>query len=157
MSHVTDVKLKIHDLDALRDACEHLGLELRENQKTYAWWGTYVGDSHAYGEHRPADMGKCQHAIRIKGDSPRNGSQGPWEIGVVAAADGDGFGLYYDAYGSAGARLSQKVGPSANRLRQEYSTAVATRKATATLAKKGWRVTREDVPGQIVRLKLRKR
>lgn len=157
MSHVTDVKLKVHDLDALREACDELGLELMEGQTHYAWWGTFQNDSAAYGEHLPKDMGHSAHAIRIKGDKPRNGSGGPWEIGVVAAKDGDGFGLYYDTFGHAGARLSEKVGPNANRLRQEYSVAVATRKAKAELAKKGWRVSRETLPNKAVRLKLRKR
>lgn len=157
MSHVTDVKLKVHDLDALSEACDQLGLELMQGQKTYAWWGSFQNDSNAYGEHRPAEMGKCEHAIRIKGDKPKNGSGGPWEIAVVAAKDGSGFGLYYDTFGHAGARLSERVGQNANKLRQEYSVAVATRKAKATLARKGWRVMREELPGQRVRLKLRKR
>ncbi len=157
MSHVTDIKLRIADLDALDEACTHLGLQLQRERTTYCWWGSYVGDSRAYGEHRPEDMGKCAHAIKIAGTTPRNGSGGPWEIGVVPAKDGDGYKLFFDSYGGAGAALTAKVGQEANKLRQEYAVAVATRRAKATLAKRGWTVARENLATGAVRLKLRKR
>lgn len=157
MSHVTDIKLKVRDLDALEEACNALGLELRRDQKTYAWWGHFVGDSNAYGEHKPSEMGKCDHAIRIKGDTPRNGSSGPWEIAVINAKDGDGYNLYFDQYGSAGRRLAEKVGPQSNRLRQEYSAAVAMRAARKKLASKGFRATRENLPNGRIRVRLVKR
>lgn len=154
---MTDVRLKIHDLDALATACEALGLELQQGKRQYAWWGSFVGDSSAYGDFDPRSFGKGDHAIKIAGTTPRNGSGGPWEIGVVAAKDGDGFQLVYDAYGSAGNALTAKVGPQANRLRQEYACAVATKKATATLARKGFRVERENLSTGAVRLRLRRR
>lgn len=157
MSHVTDVKMKVRSLDMLEEACEHLGLELRRGQKTYAWWGSYLGDSRDYGEHQPKDMGKCEHAIRIKGDQPKNGSGGPWEIGVIKAADGDGYKLFYDKFGAAGQRLTEKVGQEVNHLRREYSAATSTVRARAKLVKKGWKITREDLPGNRVRLRVRKR
>lgn len=159
MSHVTDIKLKIHDLDALDEACEKLGLVLQRDKTTYAWWGTFVGDSRAYGEHQPKDMGHCAHAIKVAGTTPRNGSGGPWEIGVVPAKDGDGYQLYYDTYGGAGRALSDTVGLGANKLRQEYAIAVASRKAKATLAKRGWTLSRleAETVGGTVRLRLRKR
>lgn len=157
MSHVTDIKLQITDLDALEAACEELGLELRRDQKTYAWWGTFVGDSAAYGEHRPDEMGKCEHAIRVKGTSPRNGSSGPWEIGVVRAKDGNGFRLYFDTYGSAGNALTAKVGTNADRLRREYAAAVATKKAKAKLSRQGFTTHRESLPNGGIRIRLRRR
>lgn len=157
MSHVTDVKLKITDLDALEAAAVACGLELRRDQTTYAWWGSFMNDSRSYGEHLPAEMGHCAHALRIPGDRPKNGSAGPWEVGVVPAKDGSGFNLVYDTFGGAGSRLTQKVGPGANTLRKEYAAAAATGKAMQTLARKGWGVTREDVAGGAIRLKLRKR
>ena len=157
MSHVTDVKLKVHDLDALDEACQTLGLELRRGQKSYAWWGTYVGDSHAYGGHDPKLFGRCEHAIGIPGQTPRNGSNGPWEIGVVKAVDGYGYDLLYDTYGGAGQALTQRVGPQSNALRREYAASVATRKAVDKLSRHGWRVVREELPGNNIRLKLRKR
>lgn len=126
-------------------------------QKKYAWWGHYVGDSHAYGEHRPAEMGTCAHALRLQGTTPLDGASGPWEIGVVPAKDGDGFKLYFDTYGSAGQQLTAAVEQNANKLRREYACAVATRKAKKTLARKGFTVQRENLPGHRIRLKLRRR
>jgi len=157
MSHVTDVKLQITDLDALDEACQALGLELRRDQKTYAWWGAFVGDSSAYGEHRPADMGKCEHAIKVAGTSPRNGSSGPWEIGVVKAKDGNGYKLFFDTYGSAGRALADKVGAGADRLRREYAAAVASKKAKKELGRKGFVQTRESLANGGIRLRLRRR
>ena len=45
MSHVTDLKLRIHDLDALEEAAEKCGLQLMRGQKTYAWFGEFMNDS----------------------------------------------------------------------------------------------------------------
>jgi hypothetical protein len=157
VSHVTDIKLKVQDLDALDEACQALGLEFQRDKKTYAWWGSFVGDSNAYGDHRPAEMGKSEHAIKIAGTNPRNGSAGPWEIGVVPAKDGNGYGLYFDTYGSAGQQLLSKVGSNADKLRQEYAFAVAAKKAKATLAKKGFVASRELMPNGNLRLRFQKR
>jgi hypothetical protein len=158
LSHVTDVKLTIKDdhLDELAAACDALGLELRRDQKTFAWWGSFQNDSNQYGEMTPDRMGKCEHAIRIKGDTPRNGSSGPWEIGVFRTADGN-LGLAYDEYGSAGRRLSAKVGAQADKLRHKYAVEVAEKSALAKLARQGWRATRETVAPGRTRIKLRKR
>lgn len=157
MSHVSDVKLRIHDLDALETAAAECGLELRRDQKTFAWWGTFVGDSRDNGEMRPADMGKCAHALRIPGTKPHNGPAGPWEIGVAPAKDGDGFKLFYDTFGGAGQALTKRVEQNADKLRREYAFAVAQKKADATLAKRGWTTSREQLLDGGLRLKLRHR
>ena len=157
MSHVTDVKLKIRDLESLKEAAEKCGLELREGQKTYAWWGTYLGDSHQFGSHDPTQFGKCEHALRVPGEHPCNGSTGPWEIGVVPALDGDGYELLYDTYGGAGRRLTERVGKNADKLRREYAAASASRKARAALSKKGFTITREDLANGGIRLRLKRR
>lgn len=157
MSHVTEVKLKIRDIDDLKVAAEACGLEFRENQTTYAWWGTFVGDSNRYGAHDPKKFGKGSlHAIGIPGKPGKNGSAGPWEIGVVNASDGDGYSLLYDNFGGAGAALEARAGKDCQRLGQEYAAAVAMRRARATLARKGFTVTREN-EGQRIRLRLRRR
>lgn len=155
MSHVTDVKMRVKDIDALEEACTAIGLELRRDQKSYAWWGSFVGDSNRYGEHTPEEMGKCAHAIRVKGTKPQNGAYGPWEIGVIAAKDGNGFKLFYDTYGGAGNALSEKVGADANSLRQAYSEAVSTKKVSK-LRKLGFRVSREQLESGHVKLKLKR-
>lgn len=156
MSHVTDVRMRVKDLDALDEACDALGLELRRGQTRYAWWGTFVGDSSAYGQHDPATFGKCEHAIGRKGMRARTGPDGEYEIGVVPALDGDGYDLLYDAYGP-GRRLTEIVGEGVNTLRREYACAAVTRKAKQKLAPKGWQVARENLPNGRIRVKLRKR
>ncbi len=157
MSHVTKVNLKITDLDALETACDKLGLELQRGKKTYAWWGTFVGDSSAYGNHDPKTFGKGEHAIKVKGETPRNGSAGPWEVGVVKSTDGDGLELLYDSFGGAGQRLTQRVGQDVNHLRREYAFASAENKVKKTLGIKGWTTERIDQPTGGVKLRLRKR
>jgi hypothetical protein len=156
MSHVTEMKLRIHDIDALKVAAEACGLEFRENQHTYCWWGQFMNDSHAYGNHDPKKFGQCEHALREPGTVPQDGSSGPWEIGVVKATDGDGYDLLFDTFGGAGQRLTQKVGPRANKFRREYAAAVASKKSLASLARRGFKLSREEMPGNRIRLKLRR-
>ncbi len=157
MSHVTKVNLKVRDLDALDEACDKLGLELERGKRNFAWWGTFQYDSTPPAGRDPKTYGTCDHAIRVKGDTPHNGSSGPWEIGVVPALDGDGFDLLYDEFGSAGRRLTERVGVKANALRKEYAFATAESKAKKTLGKRGWTTNRIDLPNGAVKLKLRKR
>ena len=45
MSHVSKIELVIHSLDDLKDACQKLGFQFMENQKSYKWYGRWVGDS----------------------------------------------------------------------------------------------------------------
>ena len=157
MSHITDARVRVRDLDALEQACDRLGLELQRDKKTYAWWGRFVGDSRTYGNHTPDKMGKCDHAIRIKGDRAQNGPNGPWEIGVVRSEDGQAYELYYDQFGAAGQRLTDRIGISANNLRREYTVASIARRATTALAREGFTMTREAVFGDRVRLRFVKR
>lgn len=104
MSHVEEVEIECHDLDALKVAVERCGGEFMMNQKTHAWWGTFVGDSYGMRNSAvdardglagrdPKTFGKCLHAIRMAGKPGKNGSQGPWEIGVVQARSGVGYSL----------------------------------------------------------------
>lgn len=158
MSHVTSINLVVKDLDSLEKACDELGLELQRGKRTYAWWGQFMNDSNAYGGHDPKTFGRGEHAIKVKGDRPQNGSMGPWEIGVVKALDNkEGFELLYDQFGGAGARLTEKVGPAANKLRQQYAAAVAEKNALAKLSRHGYRASRETLPTGALRLRLRKR
>jgi hypothetical protein len=157
MSHVTDVKLKVHDLDALEKACTKLGLELRRDKKTYAWWGNFVGDSTPPAGRDPKDYGKGEHAIGRAGTTPCDGASGEWEIGLVPALDGNGYELMADTYGGPGRALLERAGPQFNTLRREYAAEVATSKAVEKLSRHGWRVQREELPGNKIRLRLRKR
>lgn len=154
MSHITDVKMKIRDLDALEEAVKELGLELRRDQKTYGWYGRFVNDSNRYGDLLPSEMGKCEHAIALKGSGP--GGTSNYEIGIRAAKDGDGFSVYFDSWGS-GQRLEAAAGKDLSRLKQEYAIAVARRKAEKKLKPKGFTIERMKLDGGRVRLRMRKR
>lgn len=143
MSHVTNINLEIKDLGALRDACAALGLEFREGQTTYRWFGEHVGDYPLPKGFKASDLGKCDHAIAL----PNN--KNAYEVGVVRARDGsDGYVLQWDFW-SGGYGLQAAIGNDANKLRQEYAVAVAASKARA----KGFRVQRttNDVGNIILR------
>lgn len=155
MSHITEVKLKIRDLDALALAAEACGFDFREGQKTHAWYGRFLGDSNEgrqfARERGEQAMGKCEHALRLK-----DHKKGDYEIGIAKSVDGDGYSLLYDTFGP-GRRLLAAAGSTMGKLKQEYAVAVAT-KNTAALARRGFsRPVRENLPDGRVRLRLRKR
>lgn len=137
MSHVAAIDLKISDLDALSGACEALGLEFKPNQKTYKWFGRWVGDyrgGNAAVDNGidPNQFGKSEHAIEVKGNPNAYG------IGLVPARDGSPtFELVYDNW-SGGYGLEEKAGKDLNRLRQEYAAQVSMRQ----LARQGYQVSR---------------
>lgn len=138
MSHVTKLRMVVKDLDSLAEAAEVLGMELHRDQKAYTVY---------YGRKAP-----CQHALALKVAKP-----GAFEIGLLQAKAGDpeaGYELHSDnmAYDILAA-----AGPDSNRLKQEYAVATATRKVHATLARKGYKVSREALAGGRVRLRVRGR
>ena len=63
MSHIAKIELEINDPENLKLACERLGLQFIENQKTYKWYGSWVGDSPLPDGITLSDLGKCDHAI----------------------------------------------------------------------------------------------
>lgn len=128
MSHVTTIDLFITDLDSLAKACERLGLELVTGQKTFKWFGRFVGDSVPPQGINPKDYGKCEHAIRVKGNKQA------YEIGLVKRVDGKaGYQLVWDnwqggyglcektTYNAAQARST----PNADKLKDWYAAEVA--------------------------------
>lgn len=135
MSHVCKVELKIKDLAALGMAAQTLGGELVRGQTHY---NCYADHSPAY--RVSADDGKCDHAIRIRGEDSKLGTH---EIGVRKEADGS-YSLHWDPMGRI---VSMVGGRNAERLRQEYSTAVATKWYRTN----GYRVTRKvKADGKII-------
>lgn len=131
MSHVATVDVQIKDLDCLRKACGRLGLEWKENQGTFKWFGRWMNDyakqdaayKHGF---KPEDYGKCTHAIGVPGNSSA------YEIGVVAKEDGS-FGLLWDFY-RGGHGLMECVSSEANKegvgkLLQAYAIEVAKKSA----------------------------
>jgi hypothetical protein len=153
VSHVEEVAIDCQDLQALSVAAALCGGELVLGQTTHAWWGTWVGDwrdqnRSAVAQGRdPKTFGKCMHAIRIKGKPGKNGSAGPWEIGVVRSADGEGYSLLYDNYGYAGNELERLFGRACSKLKSELAAEIAMRE----LIRDGWRVQRTQTSsGEIV-------
>lgn len=137
MSHVCKVELQIKDLAALEAACRAVGLELVRGQKTYRWYSDLnPGANRAY--RRSETDGHCDHAIRIPG---ADGEE--HEIGVARTASG-AYELRWDPMG----RIVEMVGGSdARKLRQEYSSAVATK----WYKQHGYRVSRSvKADGRIV-------
>lgn len=131
MSHVASIKLEIKDLGSLKKACERLGLEFVEDKKNYKWYGTAVSSNSAPPGFTNSELGKCEHAIRVK-DKPN-----AYEIGVVTARNGlKGYQLLLDEW-NGGYGLVDKIGSGAGLLKQAYSLEVAKKQAL----REGFRVT----------------
>ena len=111
--HVASIKLEVKSLDALKLACQRLGLEVREGQTTYAWFGSFMGDAPLPEGFTKEDLGKSDHAIHCPGAS--------YEVGVVFR---DGvYKLLWDSWGSGG--LEAALGHDCNKLRQAYGVEAA--------------------------------
>ncbi len=152
MSHVTAVKLRVENLDALEEAAAKLGLVLKRGQNHYAWYGRDMRDSNLAGNHDRAKFGKCEHALRRL-----DHQQGDYEIGIVKATDGsEAYEMLFDEWGP-GQKLVAAVEKNANALKREYAAEVATRKANEKLGRHGFKVVREDLPNRAIRLKVKKR
>lgn len=152
MSHVTEIDLEIKDLASLKKACEMMGLEFREGQKTYRWYGHHVGDYPLPKGFKASDMGHCEHAIALKdsaypGETSGNRHDLPYEVGVVRRRDGkEGYTLLWDFW-RGGFGLQSAIGEGANKLRDNYSAALSVQK----LRQKGFRVQQTKTPaGKIV-------
>jgi hypothetical protein len=114
MSHVSEIEIKIKSLDALRAACERMGFQFVEGQKSYKWYGRFVGDSPIPVGVKVENLGKCVHAIKVPGAS--------YEVGVVELPEG-GYTLYWDSWYSGG--LAAKIGADAGLLKQAYGIEAA--------------------------------
>ena len=111
--HVSSIKLEVKSLEALKLACQRLGLEFRENQKTYAWFGRYAGDSPLPEGFTQEDLGRSDHAIRVP--------DAIYEIGLVFR-DG-AWHLMWDSWQTGG--LEAALGKDCNELRQAYGIEAA--------------------------------
>jgi hypothetical protein len=114
MSHFTTITTRIRDLDALRDACLDLQLQLVAN-----------GSARGYaGVTRPAP-----HVIRLKG---------PYDIAVEPSPEADGsYGLTTDWWDG---HVAKEVGSGYCRLIQSYGIHKTLREAHA----RGLRATRKN-------------
>lgn len=112
MSHITTVKTTIQDLDALKEACKSLGLDFKENQRTYKWYGRSVGDYPLPNGFKESDLGKCEHAISLKN------KKDAYEIGLVKR--GNEYVMLWDFW-QGGFGLEQVVGKDCSNLVDEYT------------------------------------
>ena len=124
MSHISKIELEIKSLDALIRACERLGFEFVKDQKTYHWYGRWVGDSPLPEGIATEQLGICDHAIRVPGCT--------YEIGVVKR--NSSYTLLWDSWETA---LRLKIGLDAGVLRQAYTVEAVKQDAKLN----GYRVT----------------
>lgn len=123
MSHVAQIEIEVRDLEALKSACQRLGLEFVAGQRSYRWYGRHVGDYPLPPGFSREDLGKCDHVIRVPGNAQA------YEIGVVRRKDGrSGWVLLWDFWGG-GFGLQEKVGEGAGRLKQAYALEAAKKAA----------------------------
>ena len=111
--HVATVKLEVRSLEALKAACQRLGLEFREGQTHYAWFGESVGDYPLPEGFTKSDLGHCDHAIHVPGAS--------YEVGVVFK--NGAYRLIWDSWSNGG--LEAALGKDCNLLKQSYGIAAA--------------------------------
>lgn len=144
MSHVATVDVHITNLDDLKAACQRLGLEFREGQRTYKWFGRHVGDYALPEGFAISDLGTCEHAIGVPGNSAA------YEVGVVKRRDGKpGWCLQWDFY-MGGLGLQRHVGEDCGLLKQSYALVAATRQARL----QGFAVTEQRLQDGSVKLVL---
>jgi hypothetical protein len=137
MSHIVTIDLQIKDLDALAKAAEDNGMELVRGQETFKWYGKWVGDYPLPEGFTREDLGKCQHAIRVKGAGPQT-----YEIGVAPRRDGKpGWVCLYDFW-AGGHGLEAKAGAGLKNILQRYTAHVTRRE----LVRQGFRVQERVLP-----------
>jgi hypothetical protein len=159
MSHVASVDLLIHDLDALKTACQELGLEFREGQGRYKWYGHHVGDYPLPAGFKEKDLGTCEHAAGVPGNAKA------YEIGLkryplgtkktVKLADGSTqevdvggtWAMLFDFW-QGGYGLMEKVGQNCDLLTQRYAVIVAERQAK----RQGFHVQRKQQENGAIQL-----
>jgi hypothetical protein len=118
MSHISKIELEIQSLENLREACNQLGFQFMENQKTYKWYGRWVGDSPLPEGIKIEDLGKCDHAIRVPDCE--------YEIGIIR--HDKNYTLLWDYWYRGG--LEDKIGPNAGKLKQAYTIARVKKEAS---------------------------
>ena len=124
MSHMTEIKSQIKNLESLERACERLGLTLHRGQPS----ATYYSGQRA----------SCDHAISV----PNTG----YQVGVKQAADGT-YSLLADTYDPT---LRKAVGDSCSKLSQAYNIEESRRQARM----KGLDVTERVLENGTVRLEV---
>jgi len=133
MSHISKIELEIQSLEDLKEACIQLGFQFMENQKTYRWFGEWIGDNPLPEGVKIEDIGKCDHAIRVPGCK--------YEVGIIQ--QDKKYSLLWDYWHSGG--LEEKIGPNAGKLKQAYTVARVKKEARL----KGYRVRQSAMDNRI--------
>ena len=132
MSHITTIKTKFANLEAVELAARECGVELRRNQKTFL---AFAGEKH------PCDAAVCvPEAIAKTLDRP------PYELGLVKQADGSYEARIDNWQGGYG--LNARIGNDACKLQQLYGIHAATLAAR----RQGMNVTRQNQQDGSIRL-----
>jgi hypothetical protein len=147
MSHITTIKLVIKDLSTLEAACAELGASLVRNVRTYNWYGEKVGKDPLPEGMTLADLGKCDHVIRLPGVH--------YEIGVVASKTTPGsYTLAWDFWSSKynlrhdGDKLQKHFGTALVRLQDTYGAHTAMNMLRA----KGYLPVRKTLPSGAIQI-----
>jgi hypothetical protein len=140
MSHLTKSSVKIHDIDALETAAKELGGVLVRNQKTYRWYGRFVGDAPLPEGIDKSTLGHCAHVIKVDGAG--------YDVGVVKMKDGS-YTLLHDYWGP-GAKLVEVFGDKLSKLAQQYSKTVTIKQAR----KHGYSVLQKVTPSGAIKMQL---
>jgi hypothetical protein len=141
MSHIVTIKTEFRSLPAIEAACKRLGWAFSRNQRTYKWFGDWIGDSSLPEElftpeqlthikrlddserqkYMTEFMGNCDHAITVPGCS--------YEIGVLEVRCKEGgkkFVLAYDYWPSGGLHTKMPTKPGdPNPFAQAYAIEAA--------------------------------
>ena len=128
MSHISVIEIQINNLEILKKVCDRLGFEFLKNQKSYQWYGTWVGRFSLPEGITENQLGKCDHAIRVPNCR--------YEIGVVKR--GDHFILLWDSWRKGG--LTKAIGKRAGVLKQAY----AVERVRNEARRKGYRLIERD-------------
>jgi len=114
MSHISNISTNgiEFDLGVLKALCQQEGWAFIDNQKTYRWFGRFVGDSPMPAGFTEKDLGKCDHAISIPGCS--------YELGVLKGKNG-GYIMLADFWMEGG--LHRKFGAKGEKFIQYYGVA----------------------------------
>jgi hypothetical protein len=147
MSHVSTVQVQIKDLECLAKAAERCGLEFKQDQKSFRWFGRWMDDYSDAGVKAlgidPKTYGQCEHALSVKD------SDDAYEVGIVRNPKGEGYILLFDFW-NGGHGLMQHIsekadGVDANKLKQFYAAEVAKKQ----LRRQGRRFVEKVVDGKI--------
>lgn len=125
-SHIVKIATVIKSLDALKAAAAALGLEFRQGQQTYRWYGRSVGDYPLPDGIDSKQLGRCDHAIGIPGDHKA------YEVGVVKMPNGT-YSLLWDFW-NGGYGLESAIGKDGGMLTSEYNLQAAIEAANSL----GW-------------------